>query len=85
MKLFRSQGKEPLCVSCAYHEDDTCNFPKRPNAMDCTLYRDRAQPSQPLTSGYSRGCQIKTWFKRNTGLIALLGLILLSVAIALVR
>ncbi|NJO12040.1 MAG: zinc-ribbon domain-containing protein [Leptolyngbyaceae cyanobacterium SL_1_1] len=84
MKVLRSQTAEPLCLTCAYHEDDTCNFPKRPHAMDCMLYRDRTQPT-PSVSQYSSSFQLKLWLKRNMGLIALVGLIVLSIAIALVR
>jgi len=84
MKLYRAMGDEPLCLTCAYHEDDSCNFPKRPDAMDCTLYRDRAQPF-PVTQGYSTGFRVKTWLSRNLGLLALLGLIAISLLIVLIR
>ncbi|MEA5513598.1 zinc ribbon domain-containing protein, partial [Nodularia sp. UHCC 0506] len=38
--LHRATGKEFLCDSCTYHADDTCNFPQRPYAKDCTLYEN---------------------------------------------
>ena len=83
MNLYRASGKEPLCLTCIYHEDDTCNFPKRPTAMDCTLYRDVAEPASSVTPGYSTRFRVSVWIKRNLGWIVLLGLILVSVLIAL--
>lgn len=85
MKLYRATGSDPLCLSCWYHADDTCNFPKRPDAMDCTLYRDRAQPLTAATPGYAPGFQLKAWLSRNLVWVAVVGLILLSLLIALVR
>ncbi len=85
MKLYRATDGEPLCTTCAYHEDDTCNFPKRPYAMDCTLYRDRTQPITVPTSGYAPNVQLKIWLSRNLVWLILLGLVLLSLLIALVR
>lgn len=83
MTLYQATGKEPLCLTCLYHEDDTCTFPKRPFAMDCTLYCDRTRLSTPTTPGYSPGFQIQVWFKRNLTWIVLAGLILISLIIAL--
>ncbi len=83
MTLYQATGKEPLCLTCVYHEDDTCTFPKRPFAMDCTLYCDRTQSSTPATPGYSSSFQLRLWFKRNLTWIILVGLILLSLIIAL--
>jgi len=45
--LYRSQPEEFLCTTCIYHEDDTCNYPQRPFAKECTLYHDRAEPLVP--------------------------------------
>jgi hypothetical protein len=84
MKLFRAEGDQPLCLTCRYHDDDTCNFPKRPTAMDCTLYQNHEAPIQ-ASLGYSPRFRLSTWLRRNFGWIALLGLILLSVAITLLR
>jgi len=85
MKLYRATGDEPLCLTCVYHEDDSCNFPKRPYAMDCTLYRDRSQPLVTTTPGYSPSFQLKTWFSRNLVWVVVIGLILLSLLIAVMR
>jgi len=86
MPLYRATGAEPLCLTCTYHDDDTCTFPKRPLAMDCTLYSDRAKATQAMTQpGYSSGFLIQTWFKRHLGWILLLGLVLLSLLVTLLR
>ncbi len=85
MTLYRATGDEPLCLTCVYDADDTCTFPKRPTAMDCTLYRDRTQPVTPIAASYTPSFRLKVWLKRNATWIALAGLILISLAIALVR
>ncbi len=36
--LHKAQGAEPLCSSCVYHHEDTCKYPERPNAKECTFY-----------------------------------------------
>jgi ribosomal protein S27E len=46
--LHRATGTESLCLSCAYHADDSCDYAKRPNAKDCTLYRNVNQPVAPI-------------------------------------
>jgi hypothetical protein len=82
MTLHRATGRDPLCLTCAYHADDTCNFPKRPYAMDCTLYTDRAQPISP-PPGYSPAFRLNVWVKRNLPWLLLAGLVLISLLIAL--
>lgn len=84
MPLHRAIDGEPLCLTCAYHADDTCTFPKRPNAMDCTLYTDRAQPMS-LSPQYPRNFSIQAWLKRHSGWVALLALLLLSLVLVLLR
>lgn len=37
--LHQALGTASLCQSCAYHVDDSCTFPQRPNATACTLYQ----------------------------------------------
>lgn len=50
--LYRSQGQEFLCTSCLYHEDDTCNFPQRPSATECTMYHNQNEPLVPAAPSY---------------------------------
>ncbi len=80
--LYRSTGIEPLCKTCVYDADDSCTFPQRPDARECTLYRDVAAPVvQPVK--YGGEFLSKAWFRRNLVWIALIGLIILSVVITL--
>ena len=78
--LHRSSGEDPLCLSCTYHADDTCTFPQRPLARDCTLYDDRfAERSVPTTRPYT----LKGWLNRYGGWIGLIILVLISLLIVL--
>jgi len=83
--LYRAIGAEPLCLTCTYHADDTCTFPKRPEAMDCTLYDNINK--QPLTVVHAsdKSRHLKRWVQRHGGLLALVGLVLLSLLLVLVR
>ena len=84
MMLHRATSGEPLCVTCAYHADDSCTFPKRPDAMDCILYTDRTQP-EAIAPKPSRSFSIQTWLRRNSGWVALVALLLLSLVLVLLR
>jgi uncharacterized protein CbrC (UPF0167 family) len=85
MTLHRAQGQEPLCLTCSYHEDDSCTFPKRPDAMDCTLYHDRTKPLVTTTPGYSTSFQIKTWLRRYRFGLLIAGLLFVSLVVTLLR
>ena len=84
--LYQSTDASSLCDRCTYHLDDTCNFPKRPNAKSCTLYHDASKPlvevvDPPQTQlSWRRG---KNWLYRYRGILAIAFLIIVSVAIAL--
>jgi len=84
--LYRATGEEPLCSTCVYHEDDTCTFPQRPHAMECTLYSDRAKQTLPTAQQrYTNGFLFKMWFKRNISWLLLLGLLLVSLILVLLK
>ncbi|WP_348250453.1 hypothetical protein [Stenomitos frigidus] len=53
--------------------------------MDCTLYNDVNKPLPVAPVSYTGSDRLKTWAKRHTGLLALLGLLLLSLMVVLVR
>jgi hypothetical protein len=78
--LYRSTGEEFLCATCTYHEDDTCNYPQRPYARECTLYQNHLQPIMPhqpkrhLSEG---------WLRRNATWLVLAGIIVVSLVLAL--
>ena len=84
MTLHRATQGEPLCQTCAYHADDSCTFPKRPNAMDCLLYTDQSQ-AVALKSKSVRNFSIQSWLRQNSSWVALLVLLLLSLFWVLLR
>lgn len=85
--LHRSTGGTSLCDSCTYDADDTCNFPQRPHAQECTLYHNRSQPLVPNTA-YQKPSgllpSIRLWCQRNPGLLGLIVLSLVSLLLALI-
>ena len=85
--LYRAAEEAYLCDTCTYHKDDTCNFPQRPYAKECTLYQDHSKSNTSLSSGPksqgSRLDQIKSWMRRNVGWLALVGLVVVSLLLSL--
>jgi hypothetical protein len=84
--LHRATGNEYLCDSCTYHGDDTCNFPQRPYAKDCTLYQNITESklqSEQLHYTSSFGATVKNWIRRNQALLLLLGLLFVCFLIAI--
>ncbi|SKB14639.1 conserved hypothetical protein [Planktothrix sp. PCC 11201] len=78
--LYHSTGKEYLCETCLYHEDDTCNFPQRPLAKECTLYQNRSELliSDPIKSQRSISVAFRSWLQRNIIWVVVLGLLIIS-------
>ncbi|WP_392534243.1 hypothetical protein [Nostoc sp. C117] len=77
--LHRATGDGYLCETCTYQVDDTCNFPQRPYAKDCTLYQNIEETKLDLEQQHhSNGfaVNVKTWVKRNQTWLLLLGLLL---------
>ncbi|MEB3828387.1 zinc ribbon domain-containing protein [Phormidium sp. CCY1219] len=86
--LHRSTSDEYLCVSCTYHEDDTCNFPQRPYAKTCTLYHDKSEPlvvPPPQYQSRNPLMRLQRWWKRHPAAIALGAIVLVSLLLALGR
>ncbi|MDJ0736526.1 MAG: zinc ribbon domain-containing protein [Nostocaceae cyanobacterium] len=84
--LHRATGEEYLCDSCIYHADDTCNFPQRPYAKECTLYQNieaHELELQQQRDNNSFGVTFNNWVKRNQSLFLLLGLLVVCLLIAL--
>lgn len=85
MPLHRTEGDQPLCVTCIYDADDSCNFPQRPQAQTCTLYRSvKAAEELPLLAP-SPGQRVSFWLRNHRGLVGIAGLLLLSLTLVLVR
>ncbi|WP_341528063.1 zinc ribbon domain-containing protein [Nostoc sp. UHCC 0302] len=84
--LYRATGDAYLCDTCTYHIDDTCNFPKRPYAKDCTLYQNSEEMKLELEkqrNANSFAVTVKNWIKRNQALMLLVGLLLVCLLIVL--
>ncbi|HEY9653001.1 MAG TPA: zinc ribbon domain-containing protein [Coleofasciculaceae cyanobacterium] len=86
--LHRATGDTTLCESCTYHTDDTCTFPQRPDAKECTLYNDMNKPQLKTSQIYTprRGVlrSLNLWYQQNPAAIGLLGLVLVSFLLALI-
>ncbi|WP_104545802.1 zinc ribbon domain-containing protein [Chroococcidiopsis sp. TS-821] len=84
--LHRATGDTYLCDSCTYHLDDTCNFPQRPYAKECTLYQDVTQAQlRASQQSYknSLSANFRNWLRRYQFWLLILGLLLLSFLIVL--
>jgi C4-type Zn-finger protein len=85
--LYRAKGEATLCDTCMYHHDDSCNYPQRPNARECTLYTSQSGPlaGSLVSSAYrpSASSLIKSWFQRNLAWVLLGAILLVSVLLAL--
>lgn len=79
--LYRAEGTGYLCETCTYHEDDTCNFPQRPYAKECTLYHDHLQPLVTVSPRAKKGQGLT--LRGNEGWLILAGLLGVSLLIAL--
>ncbi len=86
--LHRATGDTSLCQSCTYHADDTCTFPQRPHAQECTLYDDISQPKLETKPLYAprHGLlkSVRLWCQRNPALFGLLGLLAVSFLVTLI-
>lgn len=86
--LHRATGDAPLCDRCTYHADDTCTFPQRPYAQECTLYHDISKPLVDLEANYRTRRpflqSLRLWCQRHPGLLGLLTISVVSVLLALI-
>jgi hypothetical protein len=80
--LHRSEQGEFLCPTCSYELDDTCNFPQRPYATECTLYRNHLQKTDHDKATPKR-LTFKVWVEKNVVwiLLAVMALVALWLAI----
>jgi C4-type Zn-finger protein len=83
--LYQATGQdEYLCQTCLYDDDDTCNFPQRPHARECTLYVNRSQQySTPEVYRPSASSLAKSWVRQHSTWLMLAGLLIISLVIAL--
>lgn len=83
--IHRATGNEFLCRSCTYDKDDSCTFPQRPYAQECTLYHNSSQPQTEAQSSPNWFEMIRLWCQRNQALVLLIGLAIASLLITLFR
>jgi len=84
--LYRARGDEFLCDTCTYHADDTCNYPKRPHAKECTLYQnleERNLELQRQNQNKSVSVSVNNWIKRNQGLLLIFALLFICFLLSL--
>jgi hypothetical protein len=85
--LHRATVGTSLCATCTYHADNSCDYPQRPNARECTMYRDKNQPiSAPVanTAGQPQPFTAP-WWRANQVWLALGALLLLCLLLTLRR
>ncbi len=86
--LHRAPLGSYLCDSCTYHADDTCNFPQRPHAQECTLYQNLVERNlelQQLRRSPSLSAKWKNWLRQNQALVLLLALFLVCLLVSLLN
>jgi hypothetical protein len=80
--LHRAAKNEYLCDTCTYHIDDSCNYPQRPTAKECTLYQNfeeyQVQQQQNPSSD-----KIQDWARRNQTLLLFVALFAVCLLIAI--
>ncbi|NEO30160.1 MAG: hypothetical protein F6K36_06910 [Symploca sp. SIO3C6] len=85
--LHQALGEKSLCESCSYHADDTCNFPQRPHAQECTLYHDLSQTRLNFDQIYNHRrswfASLGLWCQRHPTLLGILILTAVSFLLAL--
>lgn len=83
--LHRASGDSYLCDSCLYHQDDTCTFPQRPFAKDCTLYQNQAEAVNlsSVPSQASPRINLIGWCRQHVTGLVVAGLLLISLLLSL--
>jgi hypothetical protein len=89
IQLHRAKAGQFLCATCVYDHDDSCTYPQRPYAQECTLYRDLTKPvrvsaaKSPVAPGAMRG--MVDWCRRHGASLTLVGILLLAIWLTLKR
>lgn len=77
IELHRTIDGQPLCLTCVYHADDSCDYDKRPFATECTMYRDVNRQVESIRRPGAR--QSDTGHQKIIIVAVILGLILLAI------
>ncbi|HHP7231808.1 MAG TPA: zinc ribbon domain-containing protein [Xenococcaceae cyanobacterium] len=84
--LYQAKPDEFLCDRCIYHADDSCNYPQRPYAKSCTLFRDvtatLAEENTPIYTPSFKN-RIIGWCRSNKFLLGILFLLGLSIVLTI--
>ncbi|WP_448574175.1 zinc ribbon domain-containing protein [Trichothermofontia sp.] len=80
--LYRTETDAYLCQSCVYEADDTCTFPQRPYAQECTLYVSQQQ-QQAWLQADRRPARTGRWPPLTPVGWIVLGLLVVSLVLAL--
>ncbi|MEA5592904.1 hypothetical protein [Rivularia sp. UHCC 0363] len=86
--LHQARGDEYLCDTCTYHANDTCNYPQRPYAKECTLYQNLEERNLQLLAQNQKpslNVSINNWVRRNQSLLLILGLLFICFLLVLYR
>ena len=85
--LHQAAANTYLCDRCFYHLDDSCNYPQRPYAKTCTLFRDLDFSLEEATSIDTRSLKSKIigWCHTNKMLLGILLLLIVSILWSLIN
>ena len=85
--LYQAETDTFLCDRCIYHEDDSCNYPQRPYAKTCTLFRDVNTVLEDETPIDTRSFKSKiiAWCSTNKFLLGILLLLILSIILTILN
>ncbi len=86
MTLHRAKGDEYLCNTCTYHIDDSCTYPKRPYAKDCTLYQNFEESQAQKYQQHQKSDlnnSLQNWIRHNQTLVLFAALFLVCVLITI--
>jgi hypothetical protein len=79
IELHQAQGIDPLCRSCTYDRDNSCDYPQRPTARECTMYRDVNQKVTPIVRYGARKPASQSAILVGAIVLVLLALLLLTI------
>jgi hypothetical protein len=77
--LYQAPGAEALCKTCVYDADNSCNYPQRPEARNCTMYQKIGAAPPRRSTAKIRSARPFTgwaWWRQNPAWLWLGGLFL---------
>lgn len=86
IELHQATSEASLCLTCTYHQDDTCTFPQRPHAQTCTLYQSLSaeiERAVGIESARASSFAVRPFWYRYRIWIILVGLFGISLLLTL--